>query len=269
MQKTRKEQGFSVPALALSVLTAALAEGAQMGISVRGMIVYGAVQAVLLTLLSAVVAACWQKAGPAARQTGLFAVSICLLAELGSTAVQAQSVCRQEFHSMALIGLLPLLLWAGWKIEPSGWNAPARVLWWFVAIGILVGLAGTAGQMSWAHLLTADAVQLAHWPRVPLYAEYLIWPALCPAAVPRRAAALPWLTFLVNAGLAAGMCLVFGTADYPERELLRAWSVGVFSRMDALLLLIWLTCAVFRIGFLCAAVRMLWQKALHCGKEGV
>ena len=51
--------------------------------------------------------------------------------------------------------------------------------------------------------------------------------------------------------------------DYPEQELLRAWSVGIFSRMDALLLLIWLTCAVFRIGFLCAAAGELWKKAAN------
>lgn len=267
MQNPQKKKGFSLSAAALSVLTAALAEGAQTGVSVRGAVVYGAVQAALLALLSTVVYACWQKAGPAARQAGLFAADVWLLAQLCSTALQAQAVCRQEFRSMALVGLLPLLLWAGWNIAPDGWNAPARVLWWFAALGVLVGLAGTAGQMRWPHLLTADAVQLARWPRVPLYAEYLAWPVLCPAAKPRRAAALPWLTFLVQAGLAGGMCLVFGAAAYPEQELLRAWSVGVFSRIDALLLLVWLTCAVFRIGFLCAAARMLWRQAAQ-GRKG-
>lgn len=269
MQKTQMKQGFSLSAAALSVVTAALEEGVQTGISVRGMIVYGAVQAALLTFLSVILSACWQKMGPAARQVWLFAASVWLLAELCGTAVQAQSICRQEFHSMALVGLLPLLLLAGWKIPPSGWDAPARVLWWLVGLGVLVGLAGTAGQMHWAHLLTVDAVQLARWPRVPLYAEYLVWPAVCPEAGPRRAAGLPWLAFLVQASLAGGMCLVFGAADYPEQELLRAWSMGVFSRMDALLLLIWLTCAVFRIGFLCAAARMLWQQALQDRKGAV
>ena len=80
---------------------------------------------------------------------------------------------------------------------------------------------------------------------------------------------LPWLTFLAQAGLTAGMCLVFGAADYPEQELLRAWSADVFSRMDALLLLIWLTCAIFRTGLLCAAVRTVWQRAVQCGKGAV
>ena len=83
---------------------------------------------------------------------------------------------------------------------------------------------------------------------------------------PRRVLFLPWLTFLAQVCLAAGICLVFGGTDYPEQELLRAWSVGIFSRMDALLLLIWLTCAVFRIGFLCAAAGELWKKATNCRK---
>ena len=126
-----------------------------------------------------------------------------------------------------------------------------------------------AGQMDWAHLLTADAVQLARWPRVPLYAEYLFWPLLAGYEEPRSMSWLPWLTFLAQAGLTAGMCLVFGAADYPEQELLRAWSADVFSRMDALLLLIWLTCAIFRTGFLCAAVRTVWQRAVQCGKGAV
>lgn len=119
------------------------------------------------------------------------------------------------------------LLWAGWCIPPSGWDAPARVLWWFVLLGGLVCLTGLAGQMDWAHLLTADAVQLARWPRVPLYAEYLLWPLLAGYEEPRSMSWLPWLTFLAQAGLTAGMCLVFGAADYPAQELLRAWSADV------------------------------------------
>ena len=262
-----KQKGFSAPVLALSVWTAALAEEMQTGISPRGMIIHGAVQALLLTCISGVFSACWQRA--AMQWVWLFSAGAWFLAELFGTVMQAQNICQQEFRSMALIGLLPLLLWAGWCIPPSGWDAPARVLWWFVLLGGLVCLTGLAGQMDWAHLLTADAVQLARWPRVPLYAEYLFWPLLAGYEEPRSMSWLPWLTFLAQAGLTAGMCLVFGAADYPEQELLRAWNADVFSRMDALLLLIWLTCAIFRTGFLCAAVRTVWQRAVQCGKGAV
>lgn len=223
----QKQKGFSAPVLALSVWTAALAEEMQTGISPRGMIIHGAVQALLLTCISGVFSACWQRA--AMQWIWLFSAGAWFLAELFGTVMQAQNICQQEFRSMALIGLLPLLLWAGWCIPPSGWDAPARVLWWFVLLGGLVCLTGLAGQMDWAHLLTADAVQLARWPRVPLYAEYLFWPLLAGYEEPRSMSWLPWLTFLAQAGLTAGMCLVFGAADYPEQELLRGHGVQMFS----------------------------------------
>ena len=228
----QKQKGFSAPVLALSVWTAALAEEMQTGISPRGMIIHGAVQALLLTCISGVFSACWQRA--AMQWVWLFSAGAWFLAELFGTVMQAQNICQQEFRSMGL-----------------------------------VCLTGLAGQMDWAHLLTADAVQLARWPRVPLYAEYLFWPLLAGYEEPRSMSWLPWLTFLAQAGLTAGMCLVFGAADYPAQELLRAWSADVFSRMDALLLLIWLTCAIFRTGFLCAAVRTVWQRAVQCGKGAV
>lgn len=129
----QKQKGFSAPVLALSVWTAALAEEMQTGISPRGMIIHGAVQALLLTCISGVLSACWQRA--AMQWVWLFSAGAWFLAELFGTVMQAQNICQQEFHSMALIGLLPLLLWAGWCIPPSGWDAPARVLWWFVLLG--------------------------------------------------------------------------------------------------------------------------------------
>ena len=163
------QKKLSFSALALSVWTAALAESLEPGVSLRGMLLYGAVWALLLTGISAVLCVCWQQT--AVRQVWLFAAVLGLLAEAFRTAMQAQSVCRQEFQSMALIGLLPLLLWAGCRIPLSGWDAPARVLWWFVRLWEGLCLAGSAGRVEWTHLLEPDAVQLARLRRVPLYAE--------------------------------------------------------------------------------------------------
>ena len=56
----QKQKGFSAPVLALSVWTAALAEEMQTGISPRGMIIHGAVQALLLTCISGVFSASGQ-----------------------------------------------------------------------------------------------------------------------------------------------------------------------------------------------------------------
>lgn len=127
------QKKLSFSALALSVWTAALAESLEPGVSLRGMLLYGGLGALLLTGISAVLCVCWQQT--AVRQVWLFAAVLGLLAEAFRTAMQAQSVCQQEFHSMALLGLLPLLLWAGCRIPLSGWDAPARVLWWFVLLG--------------------------------------------------------------------------------------------------------------------------------------
>ena len=107
----QKQKGFSAPVLALSVWTAALAEEMQTDISPRGMIIHGAVQALLLTCISGVFSACWQRA--AMQWVWLFSAGAWFLAELFGTVMQAQNICQQEFRSMALIGLLPLLLWAG------------------------------------------------------------------------------------------------------------------------------------------------------------
>ena len=66
--------------------------------------------------------------------------------------------------------------------------------------------------------------------------------------------------FAVQAAALLGGALLFGSGAYPRLELLRAWSGGSFSRMDALLLLLWLLCAVYRAAMLCAAIRLLWQQ---------
>ena len=145
------------------------------------------------------------------------------------------------------------------------WGAPAQVLWWFVAVGSAVCLLGLARQMHWAGLFAQAAPQSTAFT-VPVYAEYFAVPLLC-GREERRGVCLPILTALVQMAATLGMALVFGRT-YPARELLRAWSTGTFSRLDAALLLIWLTCAIFRIGVLCTAVRMLGQEyAIQKRKE--
>lgn len=145
------------------------------------------------------------------------------------------------------------------------WGAPAQVLWWFVAVGSAVCLLGLSRQMHWAGLFAQAAPQSTAFT-VPVYAEYFAVPLLC-GREERRGVCLPILTALVQTAATLGMALVFGRT-YPARELLRAWSTGTFSRLDAALLLVWLTCAIFRIGVLCTAIRMLGQEcAIQKRKE--
>ena len=254
---------FSISALALSVLTAALAGVGRAAGSARETVLSAFLQAVVLTVVILLAAGFWHTSN-APHRTAALALSLAFAAELVQAVAQAQRAAQQEFHSMALVGILPLLLWAGWTLSPGNWNAPARVLWWFVFLGVAVCLLGLAGQMHWLRLLAESSAQQ---PEALLCAEYFAMPLLCPQEPPRRGLCLPWAAYGVQAGAALGMQLVFGGGAYPAQELLRAWSVGAFSRMDALLLLIWLSCAVYRICFLCAALRVCLRTAFGAGKE--
>ena len=58
---------------------------------------------------------------------------------------------------------------------------------------------------------------------------------MCSAQSVRRTVWLPVWGFAVQAAALLGGALLFGSGTYPRLELLRAWSGGSFSRMDALL----------------------------------
>ena len=248
---------FTPAALTLSVVTAALADGIPQGVPVRRALWLGAVSTVCLCILSALAAAALLNKAPS------FAVRLALMAglfmELVHTLAQAQGLCAAEFSSMALLGFLPLLLWAGWGVRPASWNASARVLWWFAAVGGVVCLLGLAGQLHWYRLFTTAQQSAANWG-VPVYAEYFAGALLCSARSARRTVWLPLWGIAVQAAALLGSALLFGSGAYPRLELLRAWSGGSFSRMDALLLLLWLLCAVYRTAMLCAAIHLLWQQ---------
>ena len=68
---------------------------------------------------------------------------------------------------------------------------------------------------------------------------------------------LPMEAFLLEGGVRLGQELLFGCSAYPGAELLRAWTLGSVSRMDALFLLLWLAAALFRICFLTRILRLL------------
>ena len=65
-------------------------------------------------------------------------------------------------------------------------------------------------------------------------------------------------------GLAAGMGLCGAGCGFAG-QCFAVWQrnlppAGVAAGMDALLLLLWLLCAVYRAAMLCAAIRLLWQQ---------
>ena len=234
----QQTERFTPAALTLSLVTAALADGIPQSVPVRRALWLGVVSAVCLCILSALAVAMLQNKAPSLAVR--LALTAGLFMELMHTLVQAQGLCTAEFSSMALLGFLPLLLWAGWAVPPASWNASARVLWWFAAVGGVVCLLGLAGQLHWYRLFTPAQPTAANWD-IPVYAEYFAGALLCSARSARRTVWLPVWGFAVQAAALLGSALLFGSETYPRLELLRAWSSGSFSRMDALLLLLWLS----------------------------
>lgn len=199
---------FTPAALTLSIVTAALADGIPQSVPVRRALWLGAVSTVCLCVLSALAAAALQNKAPSF--TVRLALTAGLFMELMHTLVQAQGLCTAEFSSMALLGFLPLLLWAGWGVRPASWNASARVLWWFAAAGGVVCLLGLAGQLHWYRLFAPAQPTGANW-NVPVYAEYFAGALLCSERSARRTVWLPvwalrcrlWLCWAVLYCLAA------------------------------------------------------------------
>ena len=219
---------FTPAALTLSVVTAALADGIPQSVPVRRALWLGAVSTACLCILSALAAAALRDKAPS------FAVRLALTAglfmELVHTLVQAQGLCTAEFSSMALLGFLPLLLWAGWAVPPASWNASARGLWWFVAVGGVVCLLGLAGQLHWYRLFT-PAQPAAAGCSVPVYAEYFAGALLCSARSARHTVWLPvwgfavWQRRIPSAGVAAGVeqreLFPHGCAAFADRKSTR------------------------------------------------
>ena len=149
MNKTQDK--FSLPAVTLSIFAAAAAERLPVCSSSRALLWQEVLAAVLLMILSALVSRFWQSGPPKpAAWAAAFCLQVWLAVELAGTFWKALQVCREEFSSLALLGFLPLLLWAGWQMPARAWGAPAQVLWWFVAVGSAVCLMGLSRQMHWA-----------------------------------------------------------------------------------------------------------------------
>ena len=276
----QQKQTFSAQTLTLSVAAAELGRaifGAGQTGSVRAVLLSNVLAAAAFVLLAALASVNASRLN----RPGFAGKCICAvfllwyLFELVRTAAMLQQACWEQFASMAFIGLLPFFLWAGWSLGCELYDRMASVLGWLIVLGIVFCVLGLAGQLQWQVLVTGETAHSFVLPDATFYPEYFSFPLLCMSKNNAKISKKPivWLPIIaavISSGYALGLALLFGAPQaYPGYELLRAWSGGSFSRMDALLLLIWLTCAIFRTGFLCAAVRTVWQRAVQCGKGAV
>ena len=121
-------------------------------------------------------------------------------------------------------------------------------------------------------LFTAEGAPVwgGRWPPIPIYPEYFALPLLCQKKKAHQGIFLPFWSYGVQAGYALVLDLVLGRAvssDYQGLELPRAWALGYFSRLDALLLLLWLTAALWRICLLAYLLRALWPTCIGMKKN--
>ena len=169
---------------------------------------------------------------------------------------------------MAALSVLPLLLWAGWALPEAVFDRSSRVLWWLAGLGALLCAAGLAGQLHWQNLFPASyCFTGADFGQI-LYPEYFALTFLCPQRQWRKAVWMPLGSFGVQAAFCFGMALLFGArqgSGLPGYELLRSWTLGAFSRFDAVFLLLWLAAMFFRICVLAHILRLLWEK--FCGRS--
>ena len=169
--------GFSVPTVGLGLTAAALAGcfyGPAGESSARSVILLGLAETAVLSFIA------WLF-GLWAGQAGLFSgrgflpklagwlFFLWFGAEFFRTMAAAQTVCREEFGTNALIAVLPVLLVVTWQMNAGALDRSARALWWLLAAGAAVCLAGLWDQMHWQRLFQgAEGGLLAGgWPPLP------------------------------------------------------------------------------------------------------
>ena len=260
-----EQTGSFRAAVPLSVLTAVLGQCITSGSAMpaRLLLLQGFPMALGIGLLSSCLMPAEGEEGLRS-ETGIRPRLLCLFlsvwfgAELWETLWQAQQVCREQFSSMAVLGVLPLLLWAGWQLKPDVFSRSAGVLWWALALAGLACVGSLHGQLHWENLF--PAAQPTGNLRFPLYAESIAWPLLFGkrGCTGRRCFLLPFLTLAGLFGFALGRELLFGSGrPLPGDELLRTGTLGRVSRLDAAFLLVWLAAALFRGCFLVRVLREL------------
>ena len=149
-----EQTGSFRAAVPLSVLTAVLGQCITSGstISARLLLLQGFPMALGIGLLSSCLMPAEGEEGLRS-ETGIRPRLLCLLlsvwfgAELWETLWQAQQVCQEQFSSMAVLGVLPLLLWAGWQLKPDVFSRSAGVLWWALALAGLACVGSLHGQL--------------------------------------------------------------------------------------------------------------------------
>ena len=188
------------------------------------------------------------------------ALGLCLLSALLAAEFQA----RELFSGKGVFSRLGCGVSGLWfAVELIRTVRTAQELWWLAGLGALLCAAGLVRQLHWQNLFPASyRFTGADFGQI-LYPEYFAWTFLCPQRQWCKAVWMPLGSFGVQAAFCFGMTLLFGArqgSGLPGYELLRSWTLGAFSRFDAVFLLLWLAAMFFRICVLAHILRLLWEK---------
>ncbi len=206
-----------------------------------------------------------QQSPPIRVCAGAFALMFCAAA-LACVWQQEELYCRQ-FGA----GYLWILLLAGGvcalRCTHSALGRCASVLLVLCAAAAIALVIGLAGQMDWKNLslaaLSTAGIEEGFRLGFRLYPEYLLLLFLDEKGKHRAIIALPFFVVLLQIlSLLLGE-LVFGVqgASLQGGEVLRAWEFLAFSRFDAVIVLLWLLTAMFRLRFLVFAAQSFWAVA--------
>ncbi len=164
---------------------------------------------------------------------------------------------------MAALSVLPLLFWAGWALPEAVFDRSSQVLWWLAGLGALLCAAGLAGQLHWQNLFPASyrftGGRFGADTLSGIFRTDLSLPAAAVAQGGLDAAGQLWGAGSVLLWNGAFIWRTAGSG-LPGYELLRSWTLGAFSRFDAVFLLLWLAAMFFRICVLANILRLLWEK---------
>lgn len=254
-----KTEWLGVGTLAASVLCESIYNGMRypQGFTARSFVFAGAAAALaagaMIVLFRALAAQVWLRTASAWLCAAAAAVAA------GQTVVQALGLLGQTFSGTAGWLLAFFAAAALWQADGHMLDSTVWVLRRLAAAAAVLLLAGVWQQLAWQNLSfgwqagAQGAAGLFHF-----YPEYLALPFFVQRSLRGRAGLLPLLDYGVCAGFALLNELVFGAAlaqRLSEGELLRAWGLGIFSRFDSFLLLIWLMLALLRVAVLAYLAR--------------
>lgn len=263
--KTAKTEWLGIGTLAASVLCESIYNGMQspQGFNARSYVFAGAVAALAAGFLLGAFRAL--AALPGLRTAAGWLCAAAAAVAAGMTVVQAINLLGQTFAGTAGWLLAAFAAMALWQANGTMLNSTGWVLRCLTAAAGLLLLTGVWQQLRWQNLSfgwQADfhkAAGLFHF-----YPEYLMLAFFVPLQKQKRGFLLPALDYGVCTGFVLLNELVFGAAlaqRLSQGELLRAWGLGIFSRFDSFLLLIWLMLALLRVALLAFAARNAVQQA--------